>query len=112
MCGNWADIFWFSLFHEIGHVLLHDRRHIFLENRVDDPQWKKQEEEADAFARDTLIPTKSYAAFAAERDFTQIGIKTFSKQLQIDPGIVVGRLQHDGLLPQNRHGLRTRYQWA
>ena len=111
--GSWADIFWFSLFHEIGHILLHDRRHTFLENTVDDPQWRKQEHEADAFARDTLIPPERYARFMARRKLTASAIQAFAQDLKIAPGIVVGRLQHDkALAPHQQHGLRVRYRWG
>lgn len=111
--GSWADIFWFSLFHEIGHIVLHDRRHTFLEDTADDPQWKKQEHEADAFARDTLIPPTLYARFVAQREFTTSTIRAFANDLEIAPGIVVGRLQHDKTLAlHQQHGLRVRYQWG
>jgi HTH-type transcriptional regulator/antitoxin HigA len=111
--GKWADIFWFSLFHEIGHIVLHDRRHMFLENTADDPQWKTQEQEADAFARDTLIPPAEYARFMARREWTTATIRGFAEELGIAPGLVVGRLQHDKvILPSQQHGLRVRYQWG
>jgi len=41
--GSWSDTVWFSLFHEIGHILLHDKRVTFLENGKLDPQYQKQE---------------------------------------------------------------------
>jgi len=111
--GSWADMFWFSLFHEIGHILLHDRRHTFLEDTADDPQWKKQEREADEFAHDTLIPPARYERFVARGKFTAAAIRAFAQSLDIAPGIVVGRLQHDKTLaPHQQHGLRVRYQWS
>lgn len=110
--GSWADVFWFSLFHEIGHIVLHDRRHTFLEDTAADPQWKKQEREADEFARDTLIPPAQYARFVTRRNFTAAAIRVFAQDIGIAPGIVVGRLQHDKTLaPQQQSGLRVRYQW-
>lgn len=110
--GSWADVFWFSLFHEIGHILLHDRRHTFLEDTADDPQWKKQEREADEFARDTLIPSGQYESFVKRRKFSGEAIQDFAKRLNIASGIVVGRLHHDkALAPYQHHGLRVRYQW-
>ena len=111
--GSWADIFWFSLFHEIGHIVLHDRRHTFLEDTADDPQWKTQEQEADTFARDTLIPPAQYARFRTRHELTTVAIRAFAADLGIAPGIVVGRLQHDKILaPHQQHGLRVRYQWG
>jgi HTH-type transcriptional regulator/antitoxin HigA len=110
--GSWADIFWFSLFHEIGHILLHDKRHTFLEDGLDDPRWKKQEEEADEFAQKTLIPPATWRTFVKAGHFSATNIASFADEIDIAPGIVVGRLQHDGLLPLNHHIHRTRYKWA
>ena len=111
--GRWADIFWFSLFHELGHILLHDRRETFIEDEAASSAFKEQEEEADAFAADQLIPTADYERFVERGDFRLESIAQFARDLGIDAGIVVGRLQHDGLLPPNwGNKLRTRYIWA
>ena len=110
--GSWADIFWFSLFHELGHILLHDKRHTFLEDGIDDPSWKKQEEEADVFAQKTLIPPASYRSFVKAGNINTTSIASLADEIDIAPGIIVGRLQHDGLLPLNHHIHRTRYKWA
>jgi len=110
--GSWADIFWFSLFHELGHILLHDKRHTFLEDGLDDPNWKKKEEEADDFAQKTLIPPRPWHDFVRAGHFSAVNIASFADEIDIAPGIVVGRLQHDGLLPLNHHVHRRRYKWA
>ncbi|MCP4285540.1 MAG: HigA family addiction module antidote protein [Gammaproteobacteria bacterium] len=110
--GSWADIFWFSLFHELGHILLHNKRHTFLEDGFDDPKWKKQEEAADEFAQKTLIPPAPWETFVRARHFSATTIASFADEIDIAPGIVVGRLQHDGLLPLNHHIHRTRYKWT
>ena len=110
--GSWADIFWFSLFHELGHILLHDKRHIFLEDGLDDPSWQKQEGEADDFAQRTLIPATPYRSFVKTGRFSATRIASFADEIDIAPGIVVGRLQHDGLLSLNHHIHRARYKWA
>ena len=42
---------------------------------------------------------------------TMATIRAFADNLDIAPGIVVGRLQHDkALAPHQQHGLRVRYQ--
>jgi len=108
--GAWADIFWFSLFHEVGHLLLHDGRAAILEADDADPAEAEREAQADAFASDALIASASYRTFAAAADFSPAAIVSFAKEMGIDPGIVVGRLQHDRLLDHAWHnGLRTRY---
>lgn len=109
--GSWADIFWFSLLHELGHVLLHDRRGTFLENSTSDPAWKKQEAEADEFAQKTLISKKEFQKFKQNNDFSSASIKFFAKSIGIAPGIVTGRLHHEKLLPYTSNIGRIRYKW-
>lgn len=110
--GAWSDIFWFSLFHEIGHILLHDKRVTFLENGKLDPQYQKQEQEADLFAQKVLIPFEEYQEFLKAGDFSKVSIKRFSDKAGIFPGIVTGRLQYDKKLPHTIHHHRIRYKWS
>lgn len=110
--GKWADIFWFSLFHEIGHILLHNKKGVFLEDGNNDPETIEQEKQADEFACHTLIPPREYQAFTQQRVFTEYSIANFAKVVEIAPGIVTGRLQHDGFLPHSFHDLREQYQWS
>ncbi|WP_293267702.1 HigA family addiction module antitoxin [Neptunomonas sp.] len=111
MRGAWSDIFWFSLFHEIGHILLHDKRVTFLENGKQDDQYQKQEREADEFAQVSLVPTEKYNEFLRESDFSSSAIKYFSDSIGIFPGIITGRLQHDKKLLHSMHYHRVRYKW-
>lgn len=110
--GKWSDIFWFSLFHELGHVLLHGQRKMFLEHDGGNPEHIKQEEEANIFAGDSLIPPESYQKFTSLGDYSEISIRRFAKEVQIHPGIVVGRLHNDRHL-QHRwlNKLRIQYEW-
>ncbi len=110
--GSWADIFWFSLFHELGHLLLHGKQMVFLEGDTWEDELDKPEKEADKFAGDRLIPPVEYKSFTKKGDFYPQDITTFARHLRIDPGIVVGRLQHDGYIESSWHnGLRSRYEW-
>src|SRR5262249_48833990 len=106
------DVFWFSFFHEIGHVLLHGKRSRFVDfnHMVADPR----ETEANAFAADTLIPRDRYSEFVRrEAPFGRSSVLGFAASLGVCPGIVVGRLQYDGLLPRTHlHGLRRRFEWG
>lgn len=99
--GRDADKFWFSLFHEIGHILLGH-----LNSDVN-------EMDADQFAKDTLIPQCSYDSFVRKRTFTKESMILFSEEIGIDPGIVVGRLQKDGYIEFRWHNdLKTKYELA
>lgn len=110
--GSWADVFWFSFFHELAHLLKHGKRDIFLE----DGEFKKQkaelEHEADIYACDTLIAPADYKQFVAVGDYSATAILKFSQSIDIAPGIVTGRLQHDKYLPPTFHAHRVRYKWA
>lgn len=105
------DHFWFTFFHEAGHILLHGKRAAFLEG--EDGQSSPKEAEADEFARDWLIPQSSYRSFRRLGAYTCAACSRFAYQLGIAPGIVVGRLQHDQLLSQNRcNELKKRITWS
>lgn len=109
---KYADIFWFTLFHELGHILLSGKRQGFLDIKgdvVDD----SDERQADKFAQDGLIPSKAYEAYVERLDFSPKSIKNFAKEVDIDCGIVVGRLQHEGHLKFSAlNGMRTKYGWS
>ena len=107
------DHFWFSFFHEAGHILLHGKRDVFLENGEAEGKDEK-EQEADRFASDFLIPRKPYRNFISNnRRISKIAVIQFARQLGIAPGIVVGRLQHDHYIPYNQmHDLFVKLFWA
>lgn len=107
--GKWADVFWFSLFHEIGHILLHGRQAVILEDDAGDTR----ESEADAFAANALIPDDAYRGFLDRGRFYPKDVAAFAKSVGIHAGIVVGRLQHEHRIKlQWGNDLRERYQWA
>jgi HTH-type transcriptional regulator/antitoxin HigA len=113
--GSYADIFWFSLFHEIAHLLLHDKREVFLEDDYDDPLLQKQEDEANCFARDFLIEPKAYQDFVMSGTFDKETIELFAKKCGVLPAIVVGRLMHEKLVRYDDvqfNYLRIKYKWA
>ena len=102
--GRYADKFWFSLFHELCHIL---------KGHIADPSvtTEEQEYEADAFARDVLIPNDMYQDFVESQSFGKDSIMDFSKKAGIDPGIVVGRLQKEKYIQYSWHNdLKTQYQ--
>jgi hypothetical protein len=94
------DHLWFTFFHEAGHILLHGRKDYFIE--ADDQDKNAKELEADSFAREWLIPRKEYTVFKRLGAYSCGAINRFAYQLDIAPGIVVGCLQHEGLVPHNR----------
>ena len=100
LLGKWNDTFWFSFFHEIGHILKHPaRRAVFLDDASSGTQATTPEElEADRFAAEVLMPAAMTQALE-ELPLTKKDIEAFAAQAQLHPGIVVGHLQHDRRLP-------------
>lgn len=105
--GKKDDRFWFSFYHEAGHILLHGRKEQFIDNGGNSkvlshayltPELKLIEAEADDFAVSFLIPKKKFSEFIARNDFSSSRVKEFSEELGIAPGIVVGQLQNNGFV--------------
>lgn len=91
------DQFWFTFFHEIGHLIIHKDRSLHLEDG--DDVREDDETEANKFAEDTLIPPADRAVLLSEEK-SHKNIIRVAQRLGISPGIVVGQLQHGGHLPR------------
>ena len=101
------DHFWFTFFHEAAHLLLHTKA-VYIDTEVGSTT--PEEREADAFARNWLVPRTAYHAFVAQAEISDKSILGFAAAQGIAPGIVIGMLQHDGHLrwrtTLNRHKQR------
>lgn len=110
--GKANDRLWFTFFHEAGHILLHGKRDVFIEDSEQTTRDEK-EKEADQFAGDSLIPPDAYAAFVADKVFTRLSVQRFARDVGIGAGIVVGRLQHDGHISwASLNRLKIRLKWT
>ena len=102
--GKDADKFWFSLFHELAHIIL---GHIGQMNGTSEDD----EKAANSWARDTLIPNKEFDEFVDHKSFSVSSIREFAKKQGITAGIVVGRLQNEGCIKHNMlNGLKDHYK--
>ena len=111
--GKTDDFLWFTFFHEAAHILKHGKREVFIEapDSATDHEARRKEEEADTFASDFLIPRNAFNEFRRQNRFTTQTIQRFAAQLRIAPGIVVGRLQHEKLLPfTHLNALKRRFR--
>lgn len=106
------DHLWFSLFHEAAHLILHSKLEIFVhENKDKDVDSK--EEEANDWAANYLVPRRDWDRFTGFGIFTRPAVVRFAKQQGIAPGIVVGRLQHEGYLDWGQlNGLKRSLRWV
>ncbi|SFZ81801.1 protein of unknown function [Devosia enhydra] len=103
------DHFWFTLFHEIGHLLLH-KAATFVDQ--DDTFGDEQSErEANDFASSCLIPIDRVGELE-EINPTRDSIIRFSRSVGVSPGITVGQLQHRKVLAHNQmNSLKRRWTW-
>jgi addiction module HigA family antidote len=90
----YADTFWFTLLHEVGHVMSGDFGISF------NGEKGSKEKATDEFAENKLIDPLAYEHFLQECNgkFTASNIRLFAEQIGRDPGIVLGRLENDGYI--------------
>ena len=106
-----ADSFWFTLFHEIGHLVHGDLSMRF----VDFSSVKGEiEDEADKFAQDAIIASQLFDSFVNKRDYRDLTeIQNFAKKAGVPVFMVIGRLQKLGLLDWSAHsGLIPKFKWV
>lgn len=104
--GKDADKFWFSLFHELAHIVL---------GHVGQPNGTSEEDEraADKWSGDTLITYEDFEQFKSGRDYSERSVLRFAKDLGIAPGIVVGRMQLEGMIEYSMlNNLKEKYEIA
>lgn len=107
------DHFWFTLFHELAHTLLHDLRRASVDEiepvaavPVDD-----DERHADALAAEVLIDPTLQPELRRLRNRPR-DIVRFARVAETSPGVVVGQLQRLGLLDYNQgNSMKRRYRW-
>lgn len=95
----YADSFWFTLLHEAGHIVHGDLGISF--------DTEDEEASADQYAESKLIPSESYREFTEKQAFDLPSIQHFALEIDRDPGIVLGRLQHDGFVRHDNKELAS-----
>jgi len=109
--SKFEDLLWFTFFHEAGHILLHGKREIFIE---EDGSHDVREHVADRFARDILVQPAAYRKFINSGKYHEPKtVKEFARQIGISPAIIVGRLHHEKrLLFSHMNNLRRRFKFT
>jgi len=103
------DHFWFTFFHEAGHLLLHNRKALFLEGH--DISTAKEEEQANKFAADILIPLQ-FRKEMFNLPVNGFDVIRFAKIVGVSPGILVGQLQYYGRFTHRQlNNLKRRFVW-
>jgi HTH-type transcriptional regulator / antitoxin HigA len=102
------DQFWFSFFHEAGHLLLHGTKALFLEGFE---VTSAQEQEANDFSAQVLVPAEFRVSLLNVR-LEPRPLINLARRLGISPGIVVGQIQYLGRLrPNQMNSLKRRFAW-
>lgn len=102
--GKYADKFWFSLFHELHHVI---SGHIINVGETT----MEEENDADCFAKDFLISPDDYNDFILNLCYSKDCIIYFANKIGISPGIVLGRLQKENYIPYDRYNeIKEKYE--
>lgn len=106
------DHLWFSFFHEAAHILLHSKKTVFIDDT--DGASDDVDAEANTWAAGFLVPHNSWRRFVEVGSFDALSIREFAGEQGIPPGIVVGRLQHEHLVPWNSglNRLKARLEWS
>lgn len=103
------DQFWFSLFHEVGHLLLHFDLMPIIESS--DTRESEIEREADEYAVSTIVPLE-FQDELHNLTASRFPIIAFAKKVGVAPGLIVGQLQHKGFIRYNQmQHLKRRYAW-
>lgn len=103
------DHFWFTFYHEAGHLILHDMDALFLED--ESCVTAHEEAEANEFASEILVSAAMLRELAA-RNVSTKSVLAFAKRIGVSPGIVVGQMQHQGIVERSKlNHLKRRYSW-
>lgn len=106
---KFADIFWFTLFHEIGHILNGDATNGMIDYTFTESEFELA---ANEFAANMLINSDDYKKFVLNGRFDYNTIKTFAAQQDVLPCIVIGRLQKEKYIPyQQFANKKVKYSW-
>lgn len=92
------DHFWFTFFHEVGHLVLHDKAGLFIDST--DMITSREEDEANEFAEKLLIPEGALEYLVGKRITGRL-VTQLAYRLGVSRGIVVGQLQHKGIIKRN-----------
>lgn len=95
--NKYEDTFWFTLFHEIGHLLLHSKKSTYFPFDENSKGKNLEEVQADGFASEHLIPSEFETGLKSLKSISEI--EKYARQIGISKGILIGRLKHEGIIP-------------
>ncbi len=105
------DNFWHTLFHELDHVLNGEGKNKPIIDIIDNErsssikQLPREESRANISAANYCIPSNTLHEWLQRtgRAASRKNIIIFARQLNVHPALVVGQLQHRGVIPYSFH---------
>ncbi|GGC16238.1 ImmA/IrrE family metallo-endopeptidase [Dyadobacter sediminis] len=105
------DQFWFTFFHEAGHLILHGQNEVYLEDKeLNNANVEQREIEANSFSSEMLIPHRYHTQLRKLKG--KWNISRFASNLGVSTGIVVGQMQYYRFVEMNQlNGYKRRFNW-
>jgi HTH-type transcriptional regulator / antitoxin HigA len=106
------DQFWFTVMHEVGHLLLHGPQQTILDDPLSGSHTDSEEErQANQFASDLLLPP-DVRGDDSPGGYTYRSVISMARKAGVAPGIIVGQLQFESLIGYDQlNRLKRHYQW-
>lgn len=92
------DRFWFTFFHEAGHILLHGKKYISLEDIDFSGADPEKEQQAHNFAEKWTLNKVQEKKIIAALPLTKKDILNFAEKFNTHPAMIIGRLQHKKII--------------
>jgi len=93
------DRFWFTFFHEAGHIILHGKKYISLENINFSEADPIKEEQAHLFAESWTLTKEQENEILNNMPRSPEDIILYAKKFKTHPAMIIGRLQHREIIP-------------
>lgn len=107
------DHFWFTFFHEAAHIILHGQHHIDGEGGQTMGNNATQEDEANAFAQEILLPNDIRQDLISRQALSSKSILQAAKAAKVTAGVIVGQLERSGTIQHGKFSyLKHRYRWG
>lgn len=90
------DNFWFTLFHELGHLKLHMKQgYVAIFDDMESPAASDAESEADLFAQEALLPAAKWNLAVSRFTRDDKAVLTDAKRFGVGPAIIAGRVRRE-----------------
>lgn len=104
------DIFWFTFFHELGHIVKHGKKDVFVEGFEYTPEGLIKEQEADDFAVKCIFSKEDEATIKQIKNLNKEIIIAYANEVNTLPAVILGRIAHE-LTDEDKAAI-SKFGWA